>query len=139
MSYPYFVKFYETYVFLFKYDGILSLSGEVSRGFFPGVIFLEGIFCDWYFSRGLSLGGGGSNFLYGYFPGVQSRKWVNGIPPGISSSSTFLQCWIRNVDRGGRKQTKSTQPTLKWGRKREARVAVPLFFPWLHFFERFIS
>ena len=69
MSYPYFVKFYQSYVFLFKYDGILSLSGEVSRGFFPGVIFLEGIFCDWYFSRGLSLGGGGVIFCTVIFRG----------------------------------------------------------------------
>ena len=46
MSYPYVVKCSKTYVFSFKYDGILCLRGEVSRDFSRGLFFLRGYFAD---------------------------------------------------------------------------------------------
>ena len=63
MSYPYFVKYYQSYVFLFKYDSILCLRkwgvsfwGIFSKVFFPEGIFL-GFFLGWYFFRGFISGG----------------------------------------------------------------------------------
>ena len=46
MSYPYFVKCSQAYLFLFKYDGILCLKEEVSRNFSRGLFFLRGYFAD---------------------------------------------------------------------------------------------